>query len=274
MAARHALADAAADPRDPYAPVDHSPAAPGPRVSSHGRSFHDPHDDREYPRTPPEIARHVQAVEAGPGPAVGVPIPESAGTLGMQASQAASGYAPGEEPAPAHLGRPKLDTKIAMAVAAAGTNPFAEQRAALPSQAPAPRHVLGKADGRFQYPTSLITAGVEGVWLDSRAKMALQLLLTEGYAPDFDVETGARETAAVTAARAMDVADALYRGAAERGWVADLPLNDDLLQTDHAHIRRNARAQVSSQIHGQALMQAEAQRVQPVIAGGAPPRMS
>ena len=105
----------------------------------------------------------------------------------------------------------------------------------------------------MEYPLSSLTAVNEGAMLDARFKLAEKILTT----PGFFRGTELRDRAMLAA----DIARTLFDIGVERGWVEPLELTDKLPPGDVAHVQRSARAQVSSQLHGQKV----AQENQPVI---------
>ena len=125
----------------------------------------------------------------------------------------------------------------------------------------------------MKYPTPTLTALADGALVDQRFRLACQLAQTPGFFRGIEGPTGSAITAGEVPATpaawrragfALDVAAELYAQAADRGWIAPLPLDPDATPEEIAHVRRQAGANVQGQIHGQREAQAQMARVQQV----------
>lgn len=110
----------------------------------------------------------------------------------------------------------------------------------------------------MEYPLSSLTAVNEGAMLDARFKLAEKILLAPGF---FRAHTAHVRPEWTYADIALSLAEQFYESATKLGWIEPLELTDKLPPGDVAHVQRSARAQVSSQMHGQKV----AQESQPVI---------
>jgi hypothetical protein len=116
----------------------------------------------------------------------------------------------------------------------------------------------------LKYPTPLLAAINDGCVLDMRVRLAIELLKVPGFESEADVNIATRVDAALT------TAEVLFERATQRGWIADLPLDDSIPPLELAHIRRNAVAQVEGQFAAQQHVEQRQRRVTAVQAVVAP----
>ena len=126
-----------------------------------------------------------------------------------------------------------------------------------------------RCDDRLQYHQNIFQAFDNGVELDLRARIAVDLLKSQAanLIGDTQVED---VTPKGIAEFFLNLADALITGAAERGWAKDLPDTDELSAPMKKHIARNVRAQVYQQTVGQRIAAEDTSRVAVMPAGGLP----
>lgn len=127
----------------------------------------------------------------------------------------------------------------------------------------------------MDYPSLHITAAQEGALLDMRARLAIQLAASLGFAALVDRHVNdSADPAATYAKMALDTADEIVLQAEQRGWVTPLTrLDETLPPTDVQHVQRSSRASVIQQMHQQEVAQELMPRVGPVRGGfGIPPQ--
>jgi len=127
--------------------------------------------------------------------------------------------------------------------------------------APPPNHYWGNVISSFE----------TGAQLDLRARLAVEfvkagMLVQHGEGPMLSPQE--------IAVRAVETARELIEAFVARGLIKDLPEDDELNRAMRTQIRRNARAQVYSQVSAQAIANEEMPHVAPAPSDTIPRRRS
>lgn len=129
------------------------------------------------------------------------------------------------------------------------------------------------SDDRLKYHQNVFQAFENGVELDLRARIAIDLLKSQ--AANLVGDTQLEDvTAKGIASFFLDLAGELLEQAQTRGWTRDLPDHGDISAPMKKHIERNVRAQLYQQTVGQRVAAENASRVSVMPAGVMPPANS
>ncbi len=102
--------------------------------------------------------------------------------------------------------------------------------------------------GGMKYPHNALEGFSNGCIMDLRMRFAMEYLKSGAVEPS---------DTSIDAEYALDLSDALFQGAENRGWVSPLPDNGELNRALRMQARRSAKFQAAQQHEGQKAMQNE-----------------